>query len=384
VTTATAADLAQHYRLPGGGLLAALVLARLLPLLLCWRYPTAAVLGSVLAGCLTAPLITPVSPAEPWPWPVSGVLGYAVVLVTLGSSGAGDRTRRWFLAGAWVAGVAPAFVGLALFPGRGAVADLVPAAAVWGVTGAIAELVAARRTALTGLAEQREISAAARQRQGELRERARIARELHDVVAHHLSVVVVRADSAAVRLPGLAPAAQTEFAEIAGEARASLEEMRQVLRLLRDGPAPAGAAVPAPPRAPQPGLAELAPLVNGARRAGAEVDLTLPELAPGLDATVGLTAYRVVQEALTNAMRHAPGTPIQVSVRAEDGLLRIEVRNGRSAEPAPDRGSGGATGPGHGLAGIRERVAQLDGTVTAAPTVDGGFAVVATLPGGRS
>ncbi|QUF02640.1 two-component sensor histidine kinase [Actinosynnema pretiosum subsp. pretiosum] len=196
---------------------------------------------------------------------------------------------------------------------------------------------------------------AARDEKAALVERARIAREMHDVVAHHMSMVVVRCETAPYRLPGLPEAAVGEFAELGEVARAAITDMQRLLGVLRAEGQHADLA-------PQPGLADIADLAPGAR----VVDARVPE-------AVGLTAYRVVQEALTNARRHAPGCEVDVRVRLRRGALAVRVRNT----------GGGASlggGSGLGLVGMRERVAVHGGTVDAGPSGDGGFEVLARIP----
>ncbi|MFD7655050.1 sensor histidine kinase [Actinosynnema sp. NPDC059797] len=204
-----------------------------------------------------------------------------------------------------------------------------------------------------GRAEQRYH--AERDAKAALEERARIAREMHDVVAHHMSMVVVRCETAPYRITGLPEAGLREFAELGGAARAAITDMQRLLGVLR-------AADQRADRLPQPGLADVRALHPGA----AVPDVEVPE-------AVGLTAYRVVQEALTNAARHAPGSTTSVEVGFEAGGLRVVVRN---TAGGPSRGGGG----GHGLRGMRERVAVHGGSVAAGPTDDGGFEVRATIP----
>ena len=206
-----------------------------------------------------------------------------------------------------------------------------------------------------------------------LEERARIAREMHDVVAHHMSMIAVQAETAPYRVAGLPESAKAEFAALSQSARAALSDMRRLLGVLR--------STGEPERLPQPGLADLPGLIGSARRAGAEVCLSMPAGNRELPAVVGLTAYRIVQESLSNARRHAPGAPITVTVKGEGGWLQVNVENGPALTlPAP----AAATAGGHGLAGMRERVALLGGKLRAGPRADGGFAVRAELPAGDS
>jgi len=198
-----------------------------------------------------------------------------------------------------------------------------------------------------------------RAEKGALVERARIAREMHDVVAHHMSMVVVRCETAPYRIADLPEAGVREFAELGAAAREAITDMQRLLGVLRSADQQAD-------KAPQPGIADIPAL---AARASATVEM--PEL--DLPQAVGLTAYRIVQEALTNATRHAPGSGAVVVLRLADGALEVLVRNTRGGTSL---GGGG----GHGLAGMRERVAVHGGTVTAGPTEDGGFEVLARIP----
>jgi signal transduction histidine kinase len=237
-----------------------------------------------------------------------------------------------------------------------------------------------------------------RDRSAVLEERARIARELHDVVAHHMSMIAVQAETAPYRLAAAATAAAgpgaadlpepvlTEFAKIGGAAREALTEMRGLLGVLRAQPAEpddnsnkrGDRARAAPELAPQPRLEDVPDLVDAARRAGAAIDLTMPEHQGPLPPGVGLTAYRIVQESLSNAGRHAPGAPVSVVVQQEPRSVLLKIRN----EPPATAGQQKADGTGHGLVGMRERVALLGGELEAGPEADGGFTVRATLPAG--
>ena len=229
-----------------------------------------------------------------------------------------------------------------------------------------------------------------RERNAVLEERARIARELHDVVAHHMSMIAVQAETAPYRLaaePGatdLPGPVTAEFAALGQAAREALTEMRRLLGVLRtpdnskkrdsaphqDQQSPATAEL-----TPQPRLGDVPELIATARRAGAHVALEMPGDSGKLPASVGLTAYRIVQESLSNAARHAPGARISVSVEQAPPYVRISVTNEPAATRQPP-----ANGTGHGLAGMRERVALLGGQLRAGPEPGGGFAVHADLP----
>jgi signal transduction histidine kinase len=207
-----------------------------------------------------------------------------------------------------------------------------------------------------------------------LEERTRIAREMHDVVAHHMSLIAVQAETAPYRVDDLSPAARDELAALSATAREALSDLRSLLGVLRsDRPAE---------RRPQPQLADLAALVEASRRAGVNVELTMPANgSASVSHAVGLCAYRIVQEALSNAGRHAPGSGVSVKVERSADALRLYVVNGppAGADPPPPK----AARPGHGIAGMRERVAILGGSISAGPNNVGGFVVSAVLPLGQ-
>lgn len=205
-------------------------------------------------------------------------------------------------------------------------------------------------------------------------ERVRIARELHDIVAHGVSVIAIQADAARAVLPVDPDRAREPLAVISASAREVLDEMRRLLTLLRMGEDDDGAI------APVPRLDQLADLVEGLRAAGLPVELAMDGDGQPLPAAVELSAYRIVQEALTNVLRYAGNVPTVVSVRRTAAAVSVEVRN---APGAPDGSGAGVQGAGHGLLGIRERSALVGGELQAGPTPDGGFRVWADLPAGR-
>ena len=200
-----------------------------------------------------------------------------------------------------------------------------------------------------------------------MEERARIARELHDIVAHHLSMISVQAETA--RLTSTGPADGRErFEQIGATARNALTEMRRLLGVLRED------AGDGPDRAPQPGLEQLADLVDSARDAGANIRLLLQGRAVELSAGVDLTAYRIVQEALTNARRHAPGADVDVELDYRPDALHLRVSD-TGPGPAQDRPT-----PGHGLIGMRDRATMVGGSLTYGRGDGGGFTIEAELP----
>lgn len=190
-------------------------------------------------------------------------------------------------------------------------------------------------------------------------ERARIARDMHDVLAHSVGLMVVQAEGGASVVRTDAARAEAAFDAIAGTGREALVQLRHVLGVLRD-------QQPEPP-----GLDAVASLVERARRTGLDVTLTR-DAVPGVPAEVGATAFRVVQEALTNAVKHAGARHVAVVLAAEGPSLRVRVR---------DDGRGGAAVLGHGLSGMAERVAAVGGTLRTGPPEQGpGFEVSALLP----
>jgi signal transduction histidine kinase len=200
-------------------------------------------------------------------------------------------------------------------------------------------------------------------------ERARIARELHDVITHNLNVIVLHASAAAGVIEQAPDRATESLQAIEASGRGALIEMRRLLGVLREHD-----LVDAP-RAPQPRLNQLEDLVAQARAAHIEVELDL-DADGALTEGVELAAYRIVQESLSNAIRHAPGAAVRVVVRQTDGHLLVDVVN------SPPRAQARTDAPfgRHGLIGMRERVHIFGGTLHAAPCTDGGFAVRATIP----
>jgi signal transduction histidine kinase len=195
-------------------------------------------------------------------------------------------------------------------------------------------------------------------------ERARIARELHDIVAHSLSVVTLQTQAVRRRLePTYAAEAQT-LHDVERTARDAMAEMRRLLGTVRSGPAPL---------VPQPGLALLDTLLEETRRTGVVVESTVEGAATPLNPGLDLTGYRIVQEALTNVRRHARATHAGVSLRYGHGVLEIDVRD-NGAQPARHGR------PGHGLIGMRERVALYGGELSAGPDSAGGYRVRVVLP----
>lgn len=200
-----------------------------------------------------------------------------------------------------------------------------------------------------------------------MEERARIARELHDIVAHHLSVIAVESEATRLTSPGLPPDVGGRLESIAATAREALTETRRLLGVLREDTRAVA------DRAPQPGLDELDDLIYRARSTGTHIHLVRRgEIAP-LPRSVDLAAYRIVQEALTNARRHATGADVDIEISYRPDALQLRVRDHGpvlDAEPVA----------GHGLMGMRERATLAGGTFSSARAEGGGFEVGVTLP----
>jgi len=243
--------------------------------------------------------------------------------------------------------------------------NLAPNAIMFLVAYALGTSARARRTRIEML-EERARRLAEEQDAAAARERQRIAREMHDILAHSMSLVVVQAEAGPVAARNDPDKAEEMFDTISATAREALAQLRRTLSVLREDE---------PDRQPQPGLDGLAPLVDGVRRAGLAASLEEHGERRPVPADLAATAYRIVQESLTNTVKHAAAR--QVSVRLEwlGGALKVEVRDdGRG--PAGNRGPGG-----RGLLGMRERVSAAGGELTCGPGPDGvGFRVAANLP----
>jgi signal transduction histidine kinase len=221
------------------------------------------------------------------------------------------------------------------------------------------------------LLQERRIASEESARRLVVEERTRIARELHDVVAHSLSIITVQASTARFRHRDVSPDAEAEFDRIAAQSRQALDEMRGLLRVLRG-------TEEDPERAPQPGLDDVPELVAQAAATGTDIVLDEPGAgwSSGVGALTGLTAFRIVQEATSNALRHAPGAAVAVRLARHGDEIAVTVEN--TASPDGPRPAAGREG--HGLVGMRERAASVGGSVAVGPTPEGGFAVRALLP----
>jgi signal transduction histidine kinase len=306
--------------------------------------------------------------AGAWPWLViHGLVIFSLLFATCARERLGRALGAWLITGSLFAWGLAADIRVGWLVGVSSVA----------VMGILAGRLASTRRALS---REEQVSSAEKARRVVLEERARIARDLHDIVAHHMSLVVVQAETATYRIPDLTDSAAAEFLSIGEAARSALTETRALLSVLRQEGQQAQDA-------PQPGLHQLAELVEGAQRAGVRLEAwvggDLDLLRPG----PSLAAYRIVQEALANASRHARGAPVRIEVAAATAGVRLLVVNGPAPQGhGPERpgrgreGQGGGDGEGHGITGMRERAASAGGQLTLGPTDDGGFVVELILP----
>ncbi|WP_328387020.1 sensor histidine kinase [Streptomyces sp. NBC_00400] len=358
-----------------GGLSGALATAQVAPLLLAVTRPLQAwwVIFAADVVCALALIHADDVADRSWPWPPTAIVGYLALMVALSL-----RERGRTLIAVWLATGVAGVLSEAVAPDR-INGTWVLLFVLTGVVLLMGATLRERGDARRKLIEQETISEAERARRTLLEERTRIARELHDVVAHHMSVITVQADSAPYRISGIPREAEEEFGSIAATARESLAEMRRLLGVLRSEEAERHGG---PEKTPQPGIGMLPKLVEGTVRAGVPVELSLPGDRGPLEPAVDLSAYRIVQEALANVVRHAPGAPTRVSVTTAADGSRLTVLVVNSPPPAPSAPCAPleTNGTGHGLVGMRERVRLVGGSLDTGPLPDGGFRVAAQLP----
>ncbi len=355
---------------PQPWLLCAFAVAEAVPLLWRRRAPVA-VMAATLTVFMVGVFVTEAAPAP--------MLGSLIAAYTVGTS----ASRRTAAASALVAGFVPPLLTVALldapFPWTISVTGEEPHLldavlgslfGIWAAT-LLGAYVGTRRAYVGELAARAERLEREREERAEravVEERSRIARELHDVAAHHLSGIALQAAALDRTLPQDAPRMRTMVDDIRTESATALSAMRRLIDVLRQDDSDG--------RAPQPTLDDLERLIERARADG--VDVTIEGLArpPGLPRDVDLAAYRIIQEALTNVRRHADGASTAITVREGDDGLDIEVVDDGAATIGSDD-----VEPGHGLLGMRERAALLGGSLVAGPRRDGpGWRVRATLP----
>ena len=287
--------------------------------------------------------------------------GSIVALYTVAAH-SGRRAATWAVAATVVA------IGVMVLNGpRWEVIAGVALLAVYAAAWALGDNMRTRRAYLQGLeekADRLERERIANVRRATAEEQARIARELHDVIAHSVSVMVVQAAAAGDIFDTNPARAREALASIESTGRTALAELRRLLGTMRNGDAS---------YAPQPGLSGLDDLADHVRAAGIEVDVRVEGASAPLAAGVDLAAYRIVQEALTNTLKHAAATRATVTVRHLVSRIELEVVDDGVAATRGD-------GTGHGIIGMRERASLYGGEIRAEPLATGGFGVFATLP----
>lgn len=347
-----------------GGPRLAVALVACGPMLLLRRWPVPVLAASVIAAAV-------VIASGAAPLPLAVVLGLATYLVS------SQLPRRLSIPVSLAA--AAAICGALLYAALNrqsaplallAIEGLVPLGAAWFV----GDAVAARRRYQAGILDQRareQALEAERARQQVREERVRIAQELHDVVAHTLAVITVQAGVGRRLMAKRPEEASHALESIEQIGRTAQEELRIVLDLLRED------GVSAAELSPAPSLVDVKELVETVRTSGTDVELRITSTERQLSPALELSLYRIVQEALTNVVKHAPGAAATVGIVVSDDAVRVEVvdtgspRGERTHAPGP---------PGHGLVGMSERVGLFGGSLVAQPCADGGFHVVAEVP----
>ena len=328
------------------------------------------------------------------PLPIANAIAFATVAYQVQA-----RWLRWGTLVATACGITWAMT----LPGHPLPYEAIVQFVIFGTAWVVGLLFRARRRYFTALTRRAELAeaeldaVAARAAQAAVTERVRIARELHDVVAHHVSLMAVQAEATGALLPDRPEAAAKSADLIASTARQAMGELRRLLGVLRG---PSQSAVKDFPErqglTPAASLSRLDEVLDAVRAAGLPVTLMEEGDPSALPAGIDLTAYRIVQEALTNTLRHAPGSQACVRINYEDSAVTVRVSDsgrpdgdgrarGAPEVPGGEREPGAAAlgaglGPGYGLAGIAERVASCGGSLTVGPDPAGGFAVTARLP----
>jgi signal transduction histidine kinase len=330
------------------------------PLVLRNRFPLTAWLASAAAMLVVGRFIIPPHSLGTAAYIPAGVLVYGLCLYAVSV-----RCATWVVI---TAGVVTAVGAIVIDSPTSAAAIILTAVLLLGGT-----FVRSRRSG------REQLEVAERRHEGEralLEERQRIARELHDVVAHHMSVIAIQAEAAPYQTTDPPEELVESFAEIRASALSGLNELRRVLGVLRSD---------TPDTAPQPGLDDVPGLLESARNGGVTVTSDVSGTPRPIPQGVDLSAYRIVQEALSNAMRHAPGAAVRVHLHYGEAALVIEVRNDSCAPATQARWEqpgepGRSDGGGHGIIGMRERAAMLGGHLEARPAPNGEFLVTAALP----
>ncbi|MEU9373433.1 sensor histidine kinase [Streptomyces sp. NPDC048255] len=363
----TAEQLGDHYHVSGAVIWAPAALTGVSIVLAMFRPIAAWWLALLAAGLGAWEMHGPVGQGQTWPWTPGGIFAFAIVILLV----ALRVPPRVTVA---VVSVSLTCTGLAeaLLRPEHSTSTVTGGALLFGFAGLLGYALRALRLARGELVEQETLTEEERARRTLLEERSRIARELHDVVAHHMSVISIQAQVAPHLVENPSEELMENLAGIRANALEALTELRRVLGVLRseqpDDPAAA-------PQHPQPTLAELDGLVENVRGAGLAVTTAIAGIRRPLTPGVELTAYRIVQEALSNCLRHAPGSRVEVGLAYGPRDLHLCVANTPPTRPAAP-----SQGAGHGLLGMRERAGMLGGELAAGPRPDGGYEVSAVLP----
>ncbi|MFJ6937491.1 sensor histidine kinase [Streptomyces sp. NPDC101132] len=318
--------------------------------------------GAFWASLAATLALAVVGPTGFWPWSPATFVAHVLVMVLVTA-----RTRprvggwMWFVT-VLLGGLLSSALSLDGTDNTG------PLAVVSAIALLAVSVLKIRSQAAKEVTAQQEVTAVERDKRTLLEERTTIARELHDVVAHHMSVVAIQAEAAPYRVENPPPELEQAFLTIRENAVAALTELRRVLGVVRSADYEA-------PEAPQPTLASLDGLLANVREAGLTVDKTVTGAVRELPQGVELSAYRIIQEALSNTLRHAPGARAGVEIGYVLGGLGLRIVN-----DAPTGDVRPSPGAGHGITGMQERVAMLEGEMTAGSTADGGYEVAVFIP----
>ncbi|MET9464853.1 histidine kinase [Streptomyces sp. NPDC006544] len=362
----TKAQLGDHYGVHG--------VAREVPslmvgaaVLIAVRRPMAGYwIGLIAAAQIAWSIHDHVGQGQSWPWTPAGIFTFAPVLLLVAL-----RVPARVTVGAVFFAIAVTGLAEALFKPDHSTTTAAGTVLLFAFTGLLGHALRSTRTARTKLVEQETLTEAERAQRTLLEERSRIARELHDVVAHHMSVISIQAQVAPYLVDNPSEELKENLAGIRANALEALTELRRVLGVLRSE----HPDDPAGPHHPQPTLGELDGLVDNVRAAGLDVTTAIAGIRRPLAPGVELTAYRIVQEALSNCLRHAPGSHVEVGIAYGPRDLHLCVANTAPTRPAPP-----SPGAGHGLLGMRERAGMLGGELAAGPRPGGGYEVSAVLP----
>ncbi|MFG2990989.1 histidine kinase [Streptomyces sp. NPDC048257] len=362
----TGMQLNDHYGVFGSAVLGLSLLTSGSVVLSMFRPIAAWWLGLVTATLIAWAIHDHVGHGQSWPLTPAGSVTLAPVILMVALRVPPRVTAS-------VIGITLALIGLAelaLRPPQSGT-TIAGVALLLGFVGVLGYALRATRLARGKLVEQETLTAEERARRTLLEERSRIARELHDVVAHHMSVISIQAQVAPHLVENPSEELKENLAGIRGNALEALTELRRVLGVLRSEQPDD----PANLQHPQPTLAELDGLVDNVRGAGLDVTTETAGIRRPLTPGVELTAYRIVQEALSNCLRHAPGSRVEVGIAYGPRDLHLCIAN-----TAPTRSAPPSPGAGHGLLGMRERAGMLGGELAAGPRPDGGYEVSAVLP----